>query len=70
MANRIEPCPFCHSQHLHITLNGASYCVVCESCRSKGPHRVDLQDAIDRWNHTSGLVPHLQAPGSVPARAC
>lgn len=69
MATRIDPCPFCRSRHLHISLNGASYCVVCESCRSKGPHRAQLQEAIDRWNQTSGQVPHPSPASAYPERA-
>jgi hypothetical protein len=50
MATRIEPCPFCGSVHLHITQNGLSYCVVCQSCKAKGSHRSELRQAISLWN--------------------
>lgn len=62
MATAIKPCPFCRSQHLHLTHRGLSYCVVCQSCRCKGPHRDQLESAIDRWNQTSKLVEELQPP--------
>lgn len=53
MATAIEPCPFCHSHHLHLTHSGLTYCVVCERCKSMGPHWESLEEAIDRWNQTS-----------------
>ncbi len=53
MATALEPCPFCRSTHLHLAHSGLDYCVVCESCKSKGPHQEDLESAISRWNQTS-----------------
>jgi hypothetical protein len=53
MASAIEPCPFCYSGHLHITQNGPSFCIVCQSCKSKGPHRNELESAVEQWNLTS-----------------
>ncbi|WP_373568283.1 Lar family restriction alleviation protein [Marinimicrobium sp. ABcell2] len=61
MASAIEPCPFCLSGHLHITQNGPSFCIVCQSCKSKGPHRNELENAIDQWNLTSRKVISLSA---------
>lgn len=67
MAIAIEPCPFCRSNHLHLNHSGLSYCVVCQSCRCKGPHRDELETAIGRWNQTSRLVEEL-APSQDDSR--
>ncbi|WP_024459547.1 Lar family restriction alleviation protein [Marinimicrobium sp. LS-A18] len=53
MATALEPCPFCRSNHLHLAHSGLDYCVVCQSCKSKGPHQETLERAINRWNETS-----------------
>lgn len=53
MATALEPCPFCHSTHLHLAHSGLDYCVVCQSCKSKGPHQESLERAIGLWNETS-----------------
>lgn len=53
MAIALEPCPFCRSEHLHITHSGLDYCVVCQRCKSKGPHQPNLEQAISHWNRTS-----------------
>ncbi|WP_111641230.1 Lar family restriction alleviation protein [Marinimicrobium alkaliphilum] len=50
MALTIAPCPFCGSEHLHIHHNGLSHCVVCESCKTCGPHSPALENAIGHWN--------------------
>lgn len=68
MAIAIEPCPFCRSQHLHLAHNGLSYCVVCQSCKSKGPHWESLEEAISRWNQTSQRA-ELRAEGATAALA-
>jgi|GEM_PF-1683470 len=62
MAIAIAPCPFCRSNHLHLNHSGLSYCVVCQSCRCKGPHRDELEAAIGRWNRTARLVEELAPP--------
>jgi len=56
MATLIEPCPFCDSGHLHISHHLLSHCVSCQTCKSKGPHRRQLEDALLEWNHTSKLL--------------
>lgn len=53
MAIALEPCPFCHGHHLHIAHSGLDYCVVCQSCKSKGPHQEALESAIRQWNRVS-----------------
>ncbi|WP_347331213.1 Lar family restriction alleviation protein [Marinimicrobium locisalis] len=53
MAIALEPCPFCHSNHLHFAHSGLDYCVVCQSCKSKGPHQGELESAIGQWNQAS-----------------
>ncbi len=56
MATLIEPCPFCDSGHLHISHHLLSHSVSCQTCKSKGPHRRQLEDALLEWNHTSKLL--------------
>lgn len=56
MATTIEPCPFCRSTHLHIAQNGLSFCVVCQSCKSRGPHCPDMEGGIEQWNCASRKV--------------
>lgn len=56
MATALEPCPFCRSTHLHFAHSGLDYCVVCQSCKSKGPHQEDLESAIGLWNQTSQRI--------------
>ena len=55
MATMIEPCPFCESQHLHITHHLMSHSVCCQSCKGCGPHKQQLEDAIREWNLASRL---------------
>ncbi len=56
MATLIEPCPFCGSGHLHISHHLLSHSVSCQTCKSSGPHRRQLEDALLEWNHTSKLL--------------
>lgn len=56
MATLIEPCPFCDSGHLHISHHLLSHSVSCQTCKSTGPHRRQLEDALLEWNHTSKLL--------------
>ncbi len=56
MATALEPCPFCRSTHLHFAHSGLDYCVVCQSCKSKGPHQEDLESAISLWNQASQSI--------------
>ncbi len=56
MATTIEPCPFCSGKHLHIHQKGLSYWIVCQSCRSEGPHCLELERAITQWNSTSRKI--------------
>ena len=56
MATLIEPCPFCDSGHLHISHHLLSHSVSCQTCKSTGPHRRHLEDALLEWNHTSKLL--------------
>lgn len=56
MAILIEPCPFCNSGHQHIHHHLMSHSVVCQSCKSKGPQRRVLEDAVAEWNHTSKII--------------
>ncbi|NIB41913.1 hypothetical protein HBA55_20070 [Pseudomaricurvus alkylphenolicus] len=56
MATLIEPCPFCDSGNLHIHHHLLSHSVSCQSCKSTGPHRRELEDALLEWNHTSRLL--------------
>ena len=56
MATLIEPRPFCDSGHLHISHHLLSHAVSCQTCKSTGPHRRQLEDALLEWNHTSRLL--------------
>ncbi len=56
MATKIEPCPFCGSEHLHFTHHLLSLSVVCQTCKSAGPHKRKMEDALAAWNATSRLV--------------
>lgn len=56
MATLIEPCPFCDSHYLHISNRLLSHAVICESCKSSGPHRRDTKSAVQEWNQTSKLL--------------
>ena len=66
MATLIEPCPFCSSGHLHINYRLLSlfHSVVCQTCKSTGPHRRSLEDAVREWNHTSKRLRLASNPGS------
>jgi len=64
MATALEPCPFCRSSHLHLAQSGLDYCVVCQSCKSKGPHQETLERAIGRWNETSVRLAVASLPDS------
>ena len=50
MAMKIESCPFCQSQRLHIHHNLLSYAVACETCKAKGPHHRSIDAALMNWN--------------------
>jgi len=67
MTTLIEPCPFCNSGHLHITHHLVSHSVVCQSCKSKGPQRRVLEDAVLDWNHTSRLLRQIKREQVRPA---
>jgi hypothetical protein len=56
MATSIENCPFCDGDHLHISRHLMSHSVVCQTCRSTGPHRRLQEDAVLEWNQTSKLL--------------
>ncbi len=56
MATLIEPCPFCESGHLHISHHLLSQSVTCQTCKSTGPHRRQLEDAVLEWNQASRLL--------------
>ncbi len=56
MATLIEPCPFCDSGNLHISHHLLSHAISCQTCKSKGPHRRKMEDALLEWNHTSRLL--------------
>mgnify|MGYP000551055314 CR=1 FL=1 len=62
MATLIEPCPFCSSGHLHIRHQLLSHSVVCQTCKSTGPHRRQLEDAVLEWNHASKRLRHSAPP--------
>lgn len=68
MATLIEPCPFCNSGHLHIAHHLVSHSVVCQSCKSKGPQRRVLEDAVLDWNHTSRLLRQIKREQVRPAQ--
>ncbi|TQV79487.1 hypothetical protein FKG94_11510 [Exilibacterium tricleocarpae] len=65
MAMQIEPCPFCQSRHLHFSSHLFSHSVTCESCKSNGPHRRLLKDAVEDWNYTARLS--REGSGVAPA---
>lgn len=50
MANKIESCPFCQSQRLHLHHSLLSYAVTCETCKAKGPHHRSIESALTDWN--------------------
>lgn len=58
MAIPIEPCPFCNSNNLHISHRIVSHAIVCESCKSSGPHRRSAENALREWNQASKLLMH------------
>lgn len=64
MATLIEPCPFCNSGKLHLSHHLLSHSVTCQSCKSSGPHRRSVEEAIMEWNHTSKLLHHPPQQGS------
>ena len=53
MATRIEPCPFCGTEHNHISHNMLAFFVVCQHCNSSGPRRRQVELAIKDWNQLS-----------------
>ena len=53
MALKIEPCPFCGGQHLHMVVHSLSYSVACQTCRCRGPQRKNQELAVMQWNATS-----------------
>lgn len=53
MALKIEPCPFCGGQHLHMVVHSLSYSVACQTCRCRGPQRKNQELAVMQWNTTS-----------------
>ena len=67
MATLIEPCPFCNSGHLHIAHHLVSHSVVCQNCKSKGPQRRVLEEAVLDWNHTSRVLRSIQREKVRPA---
>jgi len=63
MATLIEPCPFCNSGNLHISHRLMSHTVICQTCKSSGPHRRDLESSLLEWNHTAKLLRQARCHG-------
>ncbi len=53
MASHIEACPFCGTEHNHISHNMMTFFVVCQRCSSSGPRRRKVDIAIQDWNQLS-----------------
>jgi len=63
MAILIEPCPFCNSGNLHISHRLMSHTVICQTCKSCGPHRRSVENALLEWNHTAKLLSQARYHG-------
>lgn len=53
MVTTIDPCPFCRSNHTHVTKSRLTNYVVCQHCNSCGPRHRQSDMAIEEWNTLS-----------------
>ncbi len=56
MITNICACPFCSSNHLHVTHHLVSYSVECGTCKATGPRKKSEFDAVVSWNVLSANV--------------
>lgn len=68
MSETVSHCPFCGSKFLQVSNESRYFCVLCNSCGSTGPRRLQFAEAIEEWNALSHSVDLLRQHGELPAQ--